>query len=388
MPFIRTTAINKILRMKARKKVIQGGSSAGKTYGILPILIDKAIKNPGLEISVVGATVPHLKGGALKDFLKIMRETNRWVADNYNKSDRKYEFTNGSYIEFINADGDKAIGPRRDILYVNEANLISYETYSQLSIRTNLDIYIDFNPVMTFWAHTEVLTEDDAELLVLTYLDNEGLPGTVKSELEQRRKKAETSEYWSNWCRVYLDGQVGQLEGVIFNGYKTIDSIPEDAKLLGYGTDWGFTNDPTTCIGLYKWNNSIIAHEVIYQKGLQTGDYANLIKQNNIKETIYADSSEPRTIAEAKSYGVRIEKVKKPGIVESLHLMLEYPLIVTSTSTNLIYELDRYTWSDKNHNEPIDAFNHCIDALRYVVWMKLGIKERETKRPSFRSVRF
>ena len=372
--------------MTARKKVIQGGSSAGKTFGILPVLIDKAIKSPGTEISVIGATVPHLKQGAIKDFLKIMKSIKRYNADNYNMSDRKYTFTNGSYIEFINADGDKAIGPRRDVLYVNEANLIDYETYSQLAIRTNQDIYLDFNPTNRFWAHTEVLAEPDSELLILTYRDNEGLPDTVRTELEQRRVKAETSEYWANWCRVYLDGQIGQLEGVIFSGYQVIDSIPAEAELLGYGTDWGFTNDPTTLIALYRWNGKLIADEIIYQKGLMTGDYARLTKSKGIRDIIYADSAEPRTIREVKSYGVRIEAVKKPTLKESLHLLLEHELVVTSDSENLIYELDRYTWSDKRNNEPIDAYNHCIDALRYIAWMKLGYKSKRSKTP-FKIVR-
>ena len=228
--FLYTTAIDKIRNMTARKKVIQGGSSAGKTFGIIPILIDRAIKNPLYEITIIGQSVPHLKSGAMKDFLKIMKMTNRYISNNWNISDRVYTFTNGSTISFVNADGDKAIGPRRNCLYINEANLIDYNTYNQLAIRTSDDIYIDYNPVNKFWVHNEVLIEDDSELLILTYKDNEALSDTIINELLSKRKKAEKSEYWKNWCKVYIDGEIGQLEGVIYN-YNEIDYIPEDAEL-------------------------------------------------------------------------------------------------------------------------------------------------------------
>ena len=387
MAFTYTSSIRKIRSVKSRKKVIQGGSSAGKTFAILAVLIDKAVKIPHSEISVVSNTVPHLRRGALRDSLKIMKETGRYIDRNYNKTNLTYNFSNGSYIEFFSVeDESKLRGARRHILYINEANNINYEAYQQLAIRTSGDIYVDFNPVARFWAHTEVLNEPDSELLILTYKDNEGLPNTVLHELEDKRIKARTSEYWMNWCRVYLDGEVGKLEGTIFQDYNIIDKIPEDAKLIGYGTDWGFTNDPTTLVALYRYDGKLLIDELLYQKGLMSGDYARMVKQLGLKETIYADSAEPRTIAEVKSYGINIQAVKKPRIKESLHMVLEYDIEVTSRSTNLIHEFDHYTWSDKHNNEPIDGFNHCIDAVRYCAWMKLGKNERTTKTP-FRMVR-
>ena len=387
MSFKYTSSICKIRAIKQRKKVIQGGSSAGKTFAILAVLIDRAIKTPGLEISVVSNTVPHLRRGALRDFLKIMKQTGRYIDKNYNKTNLTYNFTNGSYIEFFSVeDESKLRGARRNVLYVNEANNITYEAYQQLAIRTSGEIYIDFNPVARFWAHNEVLAEDDAGFLKLTYRDNEGLPATVKKELEEKRVKAFTSDYWKNWCRVYLDGEIGQLEGTIIQNWKVIDSIPEEASLIGYGTDWGFTNDPTTLIALYKYDGKIILDQVIYQKGLLTSDYTRLVKQNGITENIIADNAEPRTIAEAKSYGVKISGVKKPRVLESLHLLLEYEFLVTSRSIELINELEHYIWSDKGKNEPIDAFNHCIDAIRYCIWVKLGKNENKSKSP-FRLVR-
>lgn len=378
--FIYTTAVGKILSMTKRKKVIQGGSSASKTFSILAVLIDKAARSPMIEITVVGASVPHLKGGAMKDFLKIMRITGRYNSEGWHDTNRKYTFANGATIEFVNADGDKAIGPRRDILYINEANLIDFNTYTQLVIRTSGDIYLDFNPVNKFWAHTEVLAEEDAELLKLTYRDNEGIPQTVLEELLARRKKAENSEYWKNWCKVYLDGEIGALEGVIFNNWTEIDSIPTDAKLIGFGCDFGFTNDPTTLVAVYKYNSKLVIDEVIYRKGLLNSQIAALIKQNKAeKGPIYADSAEPKSISEIASYGIGIYKVNKPGIKEGIQLMLEYEFLVTKQSVHIKEELMKYEWMKKGDtNEPIDTWNHTLDALRYVVWMTLG-KQKETK---------
>jgi phage terminase large subunit len=316
-----------------------------------------------------------------------MKLTGRYIDKNYNRTNLIYTFSNGSYIEFFSVEDEaKLRGARRNILYVNEANNIDYESYKQLAIRTSGDIYIDFNPTSNFWAHSEVLNEPDSEFLKLTYKHNEGLPQTIIDELEQNRIKALTSDYFKNWCRVYLDGEVGQLEGTIIQNWKSIDNIPEDAQLLGYGSDWGFTNDPTTLIALYKWEGKIIADELIYIKGLMSSDYANLVKQNNIIDKIIADSAEPRTIAELKTYGINIQGVKKPRIKESIHLMLEYELLVTSKSTNLINEITHYKWSDKANGEPIDAFNHCIDALRYIIWTKLGKNENKAVTP-FRFIR-
>ncbi len=162
-----------------------GGTSAGKTFGILPILIDRAIKTPLLEISVVSESIPHLRKGALKDFLKIMKATGRYVDKNFNRTMLTYTFTNGSYIEFFSADQeDKVRGPRRNVLYINECNNITFETYHQLQIRTSHEIWLDFNPANEFWAYTELQDDEDVEWLTLTYKDNEALPLSIVKEIE------------------------------------------------------------------------------------------------------------------------------------------------------------------------------------------------------------
>jgi phage terminase large subunit len=264
---VRTTAINKILALKKRVKIIQGGTSAGKTFGILPILIDKATKTSNLEISVVSESIPHLRRGALKDFLKVMRWSNRYIDDSFNKSFLKYQFSNGSYIEFFSADDpSKLRGARRDILYINECNNIEFEAYNELSIRTKKEVYLDFNPANEFWVHTELKNEDDTDFVILTYKDNEALDQRIINEIEKNRSKATTSSYWANWWRVYGLGEVGMLEGVVFTNWKIINNIPNEAKLIGYGLDFGFTNDPTAIIEIYNYNDQRIVTKFVFKQ--------------------------------------------------------------------------------------------------------------------------
>jgi phage terminase large subunit len=373
-----TRAIDKIRKLKKRKKVVQGGSSAGKTFAILAILIDKCARTPNLEVSVVSESIPHLRRGALKDFLKIMKETGRFIEKNFNKTLLRYEFTNCSYMEFFSADDDsKMRGARRDILYINEANNISFESYMQLAIRTAQDIYLDFNPVARFWAHTEVAMEEDADFLIITYKDNEGLPQTVVDMLEQNRIKARTNAYWENWCRVYLDGQIGNLEGAVFPQWNEIDSIPEEAKLIGAGLDFGFTNDPTALVAVWKMDNNIYIDEIVFQKGLSNSDIATLIKNSGLNCEIFADSAEPKSISEIKKYGIRVLPAQKgkDSVNFGISIIQEYDIYITSRSNNTKDEFGKYTWKKDGDgfytNIPIDIYNHSIDALRYLAIMKL-----------------
>lgn len=368
--FVYTTAIRKIRAMKARKKVVQGGSSAGKTYGILPILIDHAAKNKGAEISVVSESIPHLRRGAMKDFIKIMQSTGRFNAGRWNRTLLTYTFANGSYIEFFSAtDESRLRGARRTTLYVNEANNITFEEYHQLAIRTSGNIYLDFNPTAEFWAHTEVLKEPDSELLILTYEDNEGLPANVRQDMDNAIAKAETSEWWANWVSVYVRGQIGSLQGVIFNNWTQINELPAEAKLLGIGLDFGFTNDPTAAIAVYQHNGQYILDEVIYETGLLNSDIAERLKAFTC--TVVADSAEPKSIEEIRRHGIRIKAATKgtDSIRFGIQLIQEHQWQVTASSVNFIKELRAYCWeTDKTGRQtgnPIGTMNHGCDGWRY-----------------------
>jgi phage terminase large subunit len=378
-----TTAINKILRLKKRIKIIQGGTSAGKTFGIIPVLIDKAARQNGLEISIVAESIPHLRRGALKDFLKIMKWTNRYYDERFNKTLLRYEFANGSVIEFFSADdSSKLRGARRDILYINECNNVNFEAYNELAIRTKHEVYLDFNPANEFWVHKELKDEPDSDFLILTYKDNEALDKSIVDQIEKNRDKAATSTYWANWWRVYGLGEIGMLEGVIFSNWKPIDVIPTEAKLIGIGLDFGYTNDPTAIIEIYNYNNTRIINELKYQTGLLNSDIAKLLPKDVV---VYADSSEPKSIEEIRRYGITIKGVTKgkDSINYGIDVMQRQTYLVTSNSTNLIKELRSYTWdTDKQGtrlNKPIDNFNHAIDALRYHEMETLGLNSNYGK---------
>lgn len=368
--FQRTTAINKLIKLTQRKRVVQGGTSAGKTFGILPLLIDYAAKNPKTEISIVSETIPHLRRGAMKDFLKILDWTNRFKNENWNRTLLTYNFENGSYIEFFSADQESKLrGARRHILYINEANNLTFEAYHQLAIRTSKYIWLDFNPTAEFWAHTEVLKEDDSELIVLTYKDNESLSETIVRDIESARDKADTSTYWANWWKVYGLGEVGSVQGTIFTNWESIDKMPDAARLVGIGLDFGYSVDPTAAVAIYKYNNQYILDEIIFQKELSNREIANLLK--DYKVMIIADSAEPKSIAELQSYGLKVLGALKgkDSIVHGIQLIQQQSLLVTKKSINLIKELRGYTWAtDRNGQptgDPIDILNHTMDAMRY-----------------------
>jgi len=380
--FTLTTAIRRIRRMKARKKVIQGGTSAGKTLAILAVLIDIAAKNK-TEISVVSESIPHLRRGAIKDFAKVMQWTGRWVADRWNKTLLTYNFANGSVIEFFSADSEARLrGARRQVVYINEANNIDFESYYQLAIRTSEAIYIDFNPTHEFWAHTEVLPEQDAELVILTYNDNEALPDTIKRDIELNRTKAETSAYWANWWKVYGLGQVGTLQGAIYEDFEVVEGIDVSrAKFVALGLDWGFSNDPTALVAIYRQGDCLLIQELLYATGLTNQDIADKLRSLGITRAweIVADSAEPKSIEEIYRLGFNIKPAEKgpDSVRNGIDILKRFKLQVTKDSTNLIKELRSYTWATdkegKNTGVPIDSFNHACDAMRYVALNKLRV---------------
>ena len=392
-----TTAIKKLRAMVARKKVIQGGTSAGKTYGIIPIIADKCIKGHRLKATVVAETLPAVKEGALDIFKAFMFDTNRWIETHWNASTLTYTFASGSRIQFKSFDsvGKAKSSGKRDILFLNEANHIAFDIADALMIRSK-ESWIDFNPDNEFWVHTETLQEHNSEFLLLTYHDNEALPIETLEDLLIKQSKAFydinadwksqsniKNSYWANWCYVYILGEIGNLEGVIFNNWKSIDSIPEDARLLGYGLDFGYTNDPTSIVEVYKWNELRILNEICYNKGLSNSQIAKII---TTKLPCYCDSAEPKSIDELKSYGIKAIGVTKgaDSINFGIQTIQQNEYLVTSKSTNLIKELRKYAWDkDKKTgdklNKPIDSFNHAIDAWRYHEMETMGLGKNKGK---------
>ena len=378
---IKTTAQDKIAALRKRIRIVRGGTSASKTFSIIPFLIDYAYKNKNSEISIVAETIPHLRRGAIRDFLKIMDLIGWFEPANWNKSSLTYNFDNGSFIEFFSADNpSKLRGARRDVLFINECNNVNFESYYQLAIRTRKFIYLDYNPVAEFWVDTELVKDKDAERITLTYKDNEALDIPLVKEIEKARDKAATSSYWANWWNVFGLGQIGSLQGVVFDNWQQVASVPTDAKLLGFGMDFGFTNDPTTLIAVYKTNNQLYFDEVLYRTNMTNLDIGNFMKSENINRPleIVADSAEPKSIEELRRQGFLITPAKKgaDSIKIGIDILKREPFFVTQNSINLIKELRSYVWATdrdgKLTGNPIDHSNHAIDAMRYFALNKLN----------------
>jgi phage terminase large subunit len=371
--FVRTTSINKLLKLDKFIKGVQGGSSAGKTFGIIPIEIDYATKHPNTEISIVAESIPHLKRGAIKDFKKIMMSTGRWFENRWNATDFKYTFANGSYIEFFSADIDSKLrGARRDRLYINECNNVSFHAYTELAMRTKQSVFLDWNPTREFWFHAELMNDTNVDYITLTYKDNEAAPKTAIDFIERAKEKAKTSDYWDNWYRVYGLGEIGQVQGTIFTNWHQIDNVPQEAKYIGIGLDFGYSNDPTAIVMVYKWNNEFILDEIAYQKELSNKAIADILKPYG--GLVVCDSAEPKSIADLRSYGINATPcVKgKDSIINGIQKIQALDIIhITKRSTNLIKEFRGYVWkTDRNGvalNEPIDFLNHGVDAIRYIL---------------------
>lgn len=368
-----TTAIRKIAKLKKRIRAVQGGTAAGKTIGNLSYLIDLAQRDKMSTItSVVSESFPHLKRGAIRDFLSILDEQHYFKDERWNKSDFVYTFETGSKLEFFSADQpDKVRGPRRERLFINEAINIPFETFEQLEIRTKEFIFLDWNPCNEFWFEEYIKNREDCEHLILTYKDNEGLDESIIKTIEARKDR-------KNWWRVYGLGLVGEIEGRIYTGWQIIDDIPHEAKLVRYGLDFGYTNDETAIIACYYLNGGYILDELTYLKGLKNKQIADIILNQEQQVLVIADNSEPKSIQEIKDYGVNIigsrkisdgkEKNYNKWAIEQVQ---NQKISVTKQSINLLREYRNYLWmTDKNGkslNEPEDLWNHAMDAVKYAI---------------------
>ncbi|MBP9688258.1 MAG: PBSX family phage terminase large subunit [Bacteroidia bacterium] len=378
--FQRTTAINKILKLNKFYKGVQGGTSAGKTYGIIPVLINRATQSK-VHISVVSESLPHLRRGAMKDFKDIMANTGRFIDSRWNKTESTYSFGNGSVIEFFGADSSaKLRGARRDILYVNECNNVKFESFNELASRTKEAIYLDWNPVNTFWFHEHLMNDSDADMLIINYLDNEACPQSAKDFILKAKEKALTSDYWANWYRVYGLGEVGSLQGTIYE-FNTVDTYPTNAELIGYGLDFGFSSDPTALVKVGRLNGELFFDEKIYSKRLTNSDIIEMLVKLGISknEPIIADSAEPKSIEDLMRAGYNVKGAIKgaDSINNGVSTLQQFKINVTKQSINVINEMRNYCWErkdGKDTNNPIDDFNHAMDAVRYVALNKLRAK--------------
>jgi phage terminase large subunit len=360
--------------------VNQGGSHSGKTFSIQQVLFCRACEAEKQVITVVGQDIPNLKAGVLRDALGIYNssETLQALVKSYNKTDRIFEFRNGSVIEFKSfADSQDAKSGKRDYLFVNEANGIDWGIYAELSLRTKKQVFIDFNPNSAFWAHDNLIGKPGVQLIISDHRHNPFLADHMRDKLESL--KDSDMERW----RVYARGLTGKITGLILNNWHICEKIPDDARLIAAGLDFGFTNDETGCLLVYRQNGELWIDEAFYETGLTNTDIsARLLNAGMNKNTeIVADSAEPKSIEELRRLGWNITGAKKgaDSVKSSIDILRRYQLNITRQSVNLRNELSRYKWkidrSGKPLNEPVDSWNHLIDPLRYVALNKLKITQ-------------
>ena len=383
--FLDTTATQKIFNLKKRIRAVSGGTAASKTISILVWLIDYSQSKFDREklATVVSESYPHLEKGAMRDFENIMKDRGYWDDERWNRTKHTYTFETGNQLEFTSIDTyGKAHGPRRDILFINECNNLSYMIVDQLIVRTREIVWLDWNPTNEFWFYTEMQGKrEDIDFITLTYKDNEALDEVTINDIESHKNN-------KHWWQVYGLGQLGELEGRIYTGWQIIDEIPHEARLERRGLDFGYSNDPTAIVDVYSYNGGYIFDEQLYRKGLSNKPIADFILALDKDILVMADSAEPKSIDELKLYGVNVLGANKGqgSVNQGIQFVQDQQISVTQRSTNLLKEYRNYLWkTDKDGkiiNTPEDIWNHCLDGIRYALESFMPQEEDKEYQPT------
>lgn len=376
-----TTAVQKMLQLTARKKVIQGATSSGKTYGIIPIIYDKCIETPALKCTVVAESIPAVKDGAVDIFKSFLMDEGRWHDQRWIANPMEYTLPNRGKIQFKSFDsvGKAKAAGKRDLLFLNEANHIPYEIADALMIRSK-EIWLDFNADRKFWAHSEILSEPNSEFLKLTYEDNESIPAETLEDLLIRREKAMKEDregrrgFWWNWWQVYGLGEIGIQQGAVWSDWSVVDEVPANAEFLGFGLDFGFSNSYTACIAVHQMDGKYYFDEWIYDIKLTNQDIAEMmISMGYAGEMVYCDSAEPKSIEELRRLEINaFPCASKSDIREyGISKIAQNHFFVTKSSTGMIGNLQNYIWAVDKTGEPLNKpkkdNDHAPDAIIYFI---------------------
>lgn len=368
---IQTTKVfQDLISQDKRINVFQGSSRASKTYNILIYWIYILLQEDNKVLSIVRKTLPALKGSVLRDLKQILIDFNVYNENDWHSVDGYYQLGT-NLIEWFSVDDEtKLRGRKRDYLFINEATEVTYDEYIQLALRTSGRIVIDLNPSLwNSWIY-DLENEPDVFYTVVTYKDNPFLSQSLIDEIEKLKTRDK------NLWRVFGEGQKGVPTRVVFNHQQFYSELPPSAKLLGYGCDFGY-NDPTTLVKVYRDGDNIYCEELLYLRNVTIPDLIYKIKDLgiNLTDDFICDSANPQAISEMSRAGINAKPVKKDTILSGIDQIKRSNFFVHSNSKNLIEELNSYVWkNDKNGNnldEPEDKNNHLIDAIRYVLQMKM-----------------
>jgi phage terminase large subunit len=368
---IQTTRVfQDLIETDKRVCVFQGSSRASKTYNILIYWVYRLLQEDNKVLSIVRKTLPALKGSVLRDLKEILIKFGVYDPNKWHTVDGYFELGT-NIIEFFSVDDEtKLRGRKRDYLFINEATEVTYDEYIQLVLRTSGRIVLDLNPSLwKSWIY-DLEGQPDVFYTVVTYKDNPFLQQSLIDEIEKLKTRDQ------NLWRVFGEGQKGVPTRVVFNHQQYYDELPKSAKLLGYGVDIGY-NDPNTLVRVYKDGDSIYCEELLYLRNTTASDLIYKIKdlKLNLTDDFIVDSAAPQAIQEMSRAGINAKPVKKDTILSGIDQIKRSNFFVHKDSKNLIEELNSYVWkSDKNGNnldEPEDKNNHLLDALRYVLQMKV-----------------
>jgi len=356
--------LEKTMTAGTRLVVNQGGTSSGKTYSILTLVAALALQKKR-HISVCSVTLPHLKKGALRDFIKILTSYNLYSDKYYNKTDHSFRIKQ-SQVEFFSLDDPgKARGPRRDILFVNECNLVPYETFNQLMLRTADQVFIDYNPAdENHWIYEKILPRPDCTFIQSTYKNNPHLSREIIKEIENLKGTDE------NQWKIYGLGERGQLKSTIYNPWEIVDELPEGADIF-YGLDFGF-NVPTALVKCALKDSRLLwVDEQLYMGHLTNNELIEMMRSLEINRSpIYADAAEPQRIHEIQKAGFNCKPADK-SVKNGIDRLQRLKIHVTRRSTNIIKERQGYKWREGPDgslvDEPIKTNDHALDAIRYAV---------------------
>lgn len=357
--------------LKEKKTVIslQGSSRSGKTYNILIFLIQYLIEHPAYRLSICRKTLPALKGSVLIDFKHILITMGIWDDKCFNKTELIYRFSNGSWVEFFSTDDEQKIrGRKRHILFVNEANEISYLEWQQLRMRTTVFSILDYNPSFSedHWIETEN-KDPDCHHFISTYRDNPFLEQKIIDDIEKLRTSS--TSLWT----IYGLGLRAVVEGRIFESFEFVEDIPIGIKPHWIGMDFGYTQHPTAIVEVAIFEDFLYVNEICYKTKMLTDAIILELKLNCKGLKIISESADPRLIDEIYNTGVNIHAVEKPaGSVQAgLDKMKQYKIRITKRSFNLKKEFENYVYQQDKEgrwlNEPVKEFDHGIDAIRYVI---------------------
>ena len=350
----------------------RGGARSGKTVAEMQVAAILALKDKTPTVTTVGSdTLPHLKLGAIRDFKVALEDMGCWDEARWSKSANSYTFPTGSVIEFfgVNDTPGKALGPARHRLILNEANLLQWDIVRQMLARTSGLVMYDYNPAAPFWGTEIIPLRGRYQLVHSTYKDNQYIPAEVRREIEANKDTG-------NWWRVYGLGLIGQVEGQVFD-FKIVDQMPDpDGFKESWGMDFGFSHDPTTLVRclVHTGRREIYADELLWQTGMTNPEIAAALKGYGLRRsggpTVWADSAEPKSITEVANFGLNVRGCdKRVRVAEQLQAMRGWTIYVTKRSVHLLDEGRKYLYKQRPDgswtNDPIDFFNHLIDALRY-----------------------